>query len=63
MKVGELIRELKKYPRDSWVGVAMHDNYEGEVAGCVSSVIEYEPNAKRDPEIEPTKGKGVVLRC
>lgn len=63
MKVKELIRELKKYPGDFWVGVAMHDNAEGEVAGMVNSVIEYDPEAERDPNMDAEEGEGVVLRC
>ena len=63
MKVKELIRELKKYPGDYTVGVAMHDNGLGEIAGAVCNVYEYDPEEEHDPEMEPEKGDWVVLGC
>jgi len=38
MKVKQLIKELKKMPQNYKVGMAMHDNAEGEVAAWVFSV-------------------------
>lgn len=63
MQVKELIRELKKYPQDYKVGVQMHDNSEGEFAGNVLSVVEYDPPAVHDSGIEPEKGGWVILKC
>ena len=39
MNVGELIKELKKYPRDCLVGKADHDNSHSEVSGLIVSVF------------------------
>lgn len=61
MNVKELIRELKKYPGDYQVGVAMHDNLEGEIAGNVFDVIEYDPEAPS--QLDPEEGDWVILRC
>ena len=61
MKVKELIRELRKMPQDMEVGIAAHDNSEGEVAGWVSSVWEQDVI---DFETEKKTGKiAVVLQC
>lgn len=38
MKVKKLINELKKLPQNLNVGMAMHDNSEGEVADWVHSI-------------------------
>jgi len=58
MKVRELISRLKKLPQDLPVGVAMHDNGEGEIAGHVMGVVEM--NDLYDPE-EPIAY--AVLTC
>jgi len=63
MKVKELIRELNKFPGEYNVGVAMHDNSLGEIAGGVCAVFEYDPEEEHDPDIEPEKGDWVILRC
>lgn len=68
MKVKQLIRELKKMPQNSEVGVAMHDNGEGEVAGWVCSVCieeELDPDtgfATKYPA-KKTGKENVILRC
>lgn len=38
MKVKELIEELKMYPKECTVGVAMHDNSDNEVAALATSI-------------------------
>jgi len=62
--VKELIKELKKMPKNLQVGVAMHDNSEDEVAGWVFSVGEITEMHEGYFSGEITKGeKCVVLRC
>jgi len=39
MNVGELIKELKKYPKDFLVGTSAHDNTHTEVSGFINSVF------------------------
>ena len=63
MNVKELIKQLKKYPDDFLVGVAMHDNLEGEIAGWVQSIIEYDRDAPSDLPPEPEGVEAIVLHC
>jgi len=56
--VRQLIAELKTMPQHLDVGVAMHDNGEGEIAGWVAMV--YETIDECDPENEI---KCVCLHC
>jgi len=61
MKVSELILKLKKMPKDMRVGVSMHDNSEGEVAGWASDVnVEEEVDFVFD---QPTGKTVVVIHC
>jgi len=66
MKVKELIKELKKMPQNLKVGVAMHDNDYGEVAGWVSIVNEVNEEVfTSNPFSSETKtgNKCVILQC
>ena len=55
MKVSKLISELKKYPKSLDIGISMHDNAEGEIAGIPFSVYEDIENN--------TNKKYVIIRC
>lgn len=58
MDVKRLIKELKQMPQNLEVGMAMHDNSEGEVAAWVCS-ISYEREKLNDEEKE--YGNEVVI--
>lgn len=58
MNVKELIRKLKTMPQNLQVGVAMHDNDPGEIAGHAAYV--YQMDDEYDPENPVTY---VVIRC
>ena len=68
MNVGELIKELKKYPKDCLVGKSDHDNLRSEVSGLVISVhlLKKEDNCMILGSGEKVKYPDedcVVLRC
>lgn len=74
MKVKQLINELKKMPQHIDVSVAMHDNYEYEVAGDVRSVLYFTKDKYGDIVDEPVgysaqdefndmPDECVILRC
>ena len=50
LTVRELIRELKRHPRNSLVGYQAHDNCEWEVPSLVSNVVEYDHTRFPDKE-------------
>jgi len=50
LTVKQLIKELKKYPANSRVGMKAHDNKENEIDGIVSSVDEFDPETSFDPD-------------
>jgi len=60
MNVGELIKELKRYPKECLVGKADHDNDPDEVSGLIRSVelLKKEEIAMNYPDCDC-----VVLRC
>ena len=69
MKVGQLIAQLKKLPKNLRVGVAHHDNNEEECAGWVFNILEFD---KEDFDIDDVEDKQifedmpdrcVILRC
>ena len=68
MNVGELIKELKKYPKDCLVGKSDHDNLTSEVSGLIQSVdlLKKEDNCLTLGTGEKVKYPDcdcVVLRC
>jgi len=68
MKVKELIKELKKYPKDCLVGKSDHDNTRTEVSGLIQSVylVTREDNCMTLGNGEKVKFPDcdcVVLRC
>ncbi len=50
MRVKDLIKELKKYPQNSFIGVSAHDNDETELQGIVNSIEEFFPEKSFDPK-------------
>jgi hypothetical protein len=64
MNVRELIKELKKEPQDLRVGVAMHDNDNGVVAGWAFSVVTITEKVPIGLGKEHKPGdKCVVIQC
>ena len=60
MTVAELIRELRKYPKDARVGFQDHDSYENEVSSHVHNVYPFDPETSFDPDF--CRNVLVVLR-
>lgn len=60
MNVGELIKELKQYPKKCLVGVAMHDNSDNEVASLVRHITFLK---KKEIDMNYPDCDCVVLRC
>jgi len=46
--VKQLIKLLKKYPQDSYIGIQAHDNDENELQLIVSGVSDYNPEESFD---------------
>ena len=59
MTVGELIKELRKYPKGVLVGWQDHDAAEDEISAHIGIVCEFDEAESFDPEY--CKGVGVVL--
>ena len=57
MTVGELIKELRKWPKDMKVVTAAHDNGDDEFQSQIYSLVELAPGEQRD-----WHGPCVVLR-
>jgi hypothetical protein len=65
MTVRRLIRELKKMPQNMSVGIAHHDNSEGEIAGWIQyvGVVEELEFYNQGYSTKTTGRKVVCLRC
>lgn len=59
MTVSELIKELKKYPKNAEIAWRDHDLSENEINGRVANVDSFNPATSFDPEF--CKGIKVVL--
>ena len=57
MTVDQLIKRLRKFPRDWKVGCTHHDNSDGELQGNIFDVCELKPGIDLDEN-----GPTVVLR-
>ncbi len=57
MNVGQLIKELKKWPKDWFVATAFYDNSDDEIQWGFSGASELEPGTHKDEN-----GPTVVLR-
>lgn len=60
LTVKQLIAKLKKCPQDSFVGWIDQDNADGEIAGIVGGVIEFDEEKSVAPDWH--KGIKVILR-
>lgn len=60
MKVKELIKELKEFPQDCLVGVAMHANSVNEVASLARHIIFLKKN---EIDMDYPNCDCVVIRC
>ncbi len=51
LTVGQLIKELKRYPKDSLVGIADFDtDASNRLSGVASSVSSFDPDTSFDPD-------------
>jgi hypothetical protein len=61
MTVAQLIKELKKYPKDAKVGIRDHDGAEDEISSIPKWVKPFDPETSFDKEF--CKGITVVIQC
>lgn len=61
LTVGELINELKKYPKDLRVGYQAHDNHNCELNDSFKAVKLIDFDKEKKDELNPG-GKWVILR-